>query len=109
MTQQDGTAESRTENTRDGGETPVAVDDLVSTHHTISTTAGELSYTATAGRMVLREEVHEDGTFRGHKPKAEVFVTSYVADVADSTRRPVTFAFNGGPGASSTWSGYPAG
>ncbi|GAB2733401.1 peptidase S10 [Salinifilum aidingensis] len=113
MTQQDGTEESRTGSSKAGSgkageeqtsaETPAAVDDLVSTHHTISTRAGELSYTATAGRMVLREEVHEEGTFHGHKPKAEVFVTSYVADVADSTRRPVTFAFNGGPGASSTW------
>ena len=31
-----------------------------------------------------------------------MFVTSYVADDADQ-RRPVTFAFNGGPGSSSVW------
>ncbi|MBE9373878.1 peptidase S10 [Saccharopolyspora sp. HNM0983] len=77
------------------------VDDLVSTHHSISTPGGELAYTATTGRIVLREEVHEDGTFNGHKPKAELFLTSYVADAQPG--RPVTFAFNGGPGSASVW------
>lgn len=80
-------------------------DDLVSTEHTITLDGQELAYTATTGRMVLREEVYEDGTFVGHKPKAEVFVTSYVATGLDSdaSQRPVTFAFNGGPGSSSMW------
>jgi carboxypeptidase C (cathepsin A) len=79
------------------------VDDLVSTHHTIKLAGTDLSYTATTGRIVLREEVHTDGRFDGHLPKAEVFVTSYVADAAKSGSRPVTFAFNGGPGSSSVW------
>src|SRR4029453_8751145 len=35
--------------------------------------------------------------------KAEVFVTSYTVDGADPLTRPVTFAFNGGPGSSSVW------
>lgn len=78
-------------------------DDLVSTHHTITAKGAELSYTATTGRVVLREEVHNEGKFEGHKPKAEVFLTAYVADVAEPRNRPVTFAFNGGPGASSVW------
>ncbi|MFR9730008.1 S10 family peptidase [Saccharopolyspora sp. MS10] len=77
------------------------VDDLVSTHHTITTTGGELSYTATTGRIVLREEVVTDGKFDGLKAKAEVHLTSYVADGDEP--RPVTFAFNGGPGSSSVW------
>jgi carboxypeptidase C (cathepsin A) len=80
------------------------VDDLVSTHHTLSPQDGaELSYTATTGRIVLREEVHTNGTFDGYIPKAEVFLTSYVADSTKSSARPVTFAFNGGPGSSSVW------
>ncbi|MBK0866635.1 MULTISPECIES: S10 family peptidase [unclassified Saccharopolyspora] len=77
------------------------VDDLVSTHHTITANGAELPYTATTGRIVLREEVYTDGKFEGHKPKAEVFLTSYVADSAEP--RPVTFAFNGGPGSASVW------
>ena len=30
-------------------------------------------------------------------------MTSYVVDGADARTRPVTFAFNGGPGSSSVW------
>jgi carboxypeptidase C (cathepsin A) len=76
---------------------------VVTTNHVLSTSSGELRYTASAGRVVLREEVHEDGTFRGLRPKAELFLTSYVLDGADPATRPVTFAFNGGPGSSSVW------
>ncbi|GDY29898.1 S10 family peptidase [Gandjariella thermophila] len=79
------------------------VDDLVTTRHTLTVPQGELSYTATAGRIVLRTEVHTDGAFDGHQPKAEVFLTVYTLDGADPGERPVTFAFNGGPGSSSAW------
>ena len=75
-------------------------DNLVTSSHTLPT--GE-SYTATAGTLVLREEVTTDGTFEGLRPKAEVFVTAYTLDGADPGSRPVTFAFNGGPGSSSVW------
>ncbi|MEV4731276.1 peptidase S10 [Saccharopolyspora sp. NPDC049426] len=79
------------------------VDDLVSTHHAITVDGTELSYTATTGRVVLRDEVYSDGKFDGHKAKAEVFLTSYVLDAAPDSNRPVTFAFNGGPGSASVW------
>jgi len=78
-------------------------DDLVTTRHVLATPSGELRYTATAGRMVLREEVLEEGRWTGLRPKAEMFVTAYVLDGADPSTRPVTFAFNGGPGSSSVW------
>ena len=78
---------------------PEPSDDLKTTHHTL----GDLSYSATTGRIVLREEVTEDDKYNGRKPKAEVSVTYYVLDDADVTSRPVTFAFNGGPGSSSIW------
>ncbi|GGM68562.1 peptidase S10 [Longimycelium tulufanense] len=78
-------------------------DDLVTTRHTVRAAGRELAYTATAGRVVLRKEVLNDGKFDGHLPKAEVFVTTYTLDDADPTGRPVTFAFNGGPGSSSVW------
>src|SRR5699024_1592253 len=78
-------------------------DDLVSTAHTLTTEQGELRYTAQAGRVVLRSEVITDEKFEGHQAKAEVFLTSYTLDGADPKTRPVTFAFNGGPGASSVF------
>ncbi|MER6944427.1 peptidase S10 [Nonomuraea sp. NPDC000554] len=75
-------------------------DNLVTTQHAL--TDGR-PYTATTGTVVLREEVTTDGRFDGHRPKAEVFVTAYTLDDADPLTRPVTFAFNGGPGSSSVW------
>jgi carboxypeptidase C (cathepsin A) len=78
-------------------------DDLVTTSHTLRTPAGELAYTATAGRIVVRHEKHTDGTFDGHEPHAEVFVVAYTLDGAEPGTRPVTIAFNGGPGSSSVW------
>lgn len=89
-----------------GDERPAApdpADDLVTTAHTLTAGRRKLRYTATAGRVVLRQEVVTDGKFDGHHPKSEVFLTAYTLDDADPATRPVTFAFNGGPGSSSVW------
>src|SRR5687768_12690231 len=37
------------------------------------------------------------------KPQARIFSTTYLRDGADAESRPVTFAFNGGPGSASIW------
>lgn len=79
-------------------------DDLVTTRHPLRVGDQDLHYTATTGRVVLREEVFEDDVFTGTKARAEVFLTSYVLDRPEGApARPVTFAFNGGPGSSSVW------
>ncbi|TDD16673.1 peptidase S10 [Kribbella turkmenica] len=78
-------------------------DDLVSTQHVLPVGRKKLKYTATTGRIVLRQEVLTEGKFDGHRPKAEVFLTAYTLDDAIAADRPVTFAFNGGPGSSSIW------
>jgi carboxypeptidase C (cathepsin A) len=105
--QETGTAASDKSNGKDGkdgtdGKEPA--DELVVTQHSVRAADGtELSYTATSGRIVLRYEKHDkDDKFDGHQPKAEMFLTSYTLDGADADR-PVTFAFNGGPGSSSVW------
>lgn len=55
-----------------------------------------IPYKATAGSLTI---LKEDGT-----PRAKVFHVSYVrTDVKDATKRPVMFAFNGGPGSSAVW------
>jgi len=82
---------------------PEPTDDLVTTSHSLTIKRRKLNYTATTGRIVLRQEVITDGKFDGYLPKAEVFLTAYTLDGADPTKRPVTFAFNGGPGSSSVW------
>jgi carboxypeptidase C (cathepsin A) len=101
--QQQGAADAAGGERPTDGRDAAPVDDLVTTHHTLARPEGELRYTATAGRIVLRTEVHTDGTFDGHQPKAEVFLTAYTVDDAVPGERPVVFAFNGGPGSSSVW------
>ena len=56
---------------------------------------GALNYTATVGSLPARDE-------KGKKV-AELVFTSYVLADQDAATRPVTFAFNGGPGAASVY------
>lgn len=72
-------------------------EDIVSvTHHTIKINNQVIPYTATAGYLTLRDE---EG-----KGKANVFFTAYTReDIKDLSQRPLTFAFNGGPGSSTVW------
>jgi carboxypeptidase C (cathepsin A) len=72
-----------------------AVEKVSTTHHTATIHGTSIVYTANAGTMVLRDD---DG-----KPTASVFYVAYTRDNADSSTRPVTFFFNGGPGSSSLW------
>lgn len=70
-------------------------DALSVTSHSLTIDGEQLDYTATAGRIVLKED---DDT-----KKASFFFTSYTKDGADPSERPIVFAFNGGPGSSSVW------
>ena len=63
--------------------------------HTIDLAGGKLAYTATAGTLALYDQ-------NGQR-SASVFYTSYAAKDADKQTRPVTFVFNGGPGAASAF------
>lgn len=81
-------------------------DTLVTTEHTLASDAGDLRYRARSGRLVLRRETSGEKGFEGHTAVAEIAVTSYEVlddDGSPDPARPVTFVFNGGPGASSVW------
>jgi len=84
-------------------------DSFVVTHHSILCRGKKISYTATAGRMILKEEIiqkegDQKNQYEGEKPRAEIFFVAYTLDgVDDPTKRPITFAFNGGPGSASIW------
>jgi carboxypeptidase C (cathepsin A) len=91
------------EQASDGDSHPEPTDDLVSTEHEVTAGGRTLRYSTTTGRVVLRKETLTEGAFDGHLAKAEVFVTAYTLADADPATRPVTFAFNGGPGSSSVW------
>jgi carboxypeptidase C (cathepsin A) len=64
------------------------------TDHVLKIGTQEVAYTATAGTLSL---FGQDGV-----PSAEIFYTAYVARNRQSGR-PLTFAFNGGPGAASAY------
>ncbi|RBP63600.1 carboxypeptidase C (cathepsin A) [Brevibacterium sanguinis] len=79
-------------------------DDFVTTEHELLIGDDVLRYRAETGRMVIGEEMLEDGVFEGLRPKAQVFMTSYMAiEKPGADIRPVIFVFNGGPGSSSAW------
>ncbi|MGA2020659.1 MAG: peptidase S10 [Candidatus Sulfotelmatobacter sp.] len=67
----------------------------VVTHHQITVSGKLLKYTATAGRLPIKRP---DG-----KIEAEMFFVAYTLDGQDAANRPLTFAFNGGPGSASVW------
>ena len=67
----------------------------VQTHHSIRVGGRELRYTATAGRLPIKDA---EG-----KVEAEMFFVAYTLDGSDPSTRSLTFSFNGGPGSASIW------
>jgi carboxypeptidase C (cathepsin A) len=65
------------------------------TKQTLALPGRTLAFAATAGSIRLFDDKGE--------PQADIAYTSYQLDGADQATRPVTFLFNGGPGASSAW------
>jgi carboxypeptidase C (cathepsin A) len=80
------------------GDTTVVYAELIppaSSHHTIRIGDKAISYVATWSSTALKDTTGA--------AQATISSTSYVRDdVADHSQRPVIFAFNGGPGASSS-------
>ena len=67
----------------------------VQTHHSITVRGKTLRYTATAGRLPIKDATG--------KINAEMFFVAYTLDGADPAKRPLTFSYNGGPGSASIW------
>ena len=79
------------------GDQTKPADNLVTTKHTAVVQGKPLDYTATAGTMV---------TESGGK-QCELFFIAYTKDgVEDMSARPITFAFNGGPGSASFYTDF---
>ncbi len=69
-------------------------DNLTEVKMTVTAGGKEMNVTAVSGLMAMNTQL---GTY-------EIFFTAYTADdVEDPSQRPVTFAFNGGPGSASYW------
>lgn len=66
------------------------------TKGTVTIEGEAIPYTATVGDLILRDD--------DAKPIAKMVYVEYLRDgVDDPVDRPVTFAFNGGPGSASVW------
>jgi carboxypeptidase C (cathepsin A) len=65
------------------------------TEHSIDLPSGKLAYTATAGTFALYDQSGERS--------AAIFYTAFVGKSGTAAARPVTFVFNGGPGAASAF------
>ncbi len=71
-------------------------DESYKTRHSVTIGGQRIEYTAVAGTIVLRDAEE--------KPTASIFYVAYTRNgVDDVSKRPITFSFNGGPGAASVW------
>lgn len=82
-------------NAKPGTAIPVPPETSSITHHTIELGGHRIAYTATAGNLLLHDDAGE--------ATASVFYIAYTADSKTPSNRPVTFLFNGGPGAGSVF------
>jgi carboxypeptidase C (cathepsin A) len=74
---------------------PVPPETNTPTKHDLTVGGRTIHYTATAGNLLIRDE-------QG-KPNASLFYVAYTEDGVDARNRPVTFFYNGGPGAATIW------
>ena len=63
--------------------------------HTLRVGGKDLAYRSLAGYLPIKTESGEI--------EAQLFYTAYLVDTGETSKRPVTFCFNGGPGAGSLW------
>ena len=74
---------------------PIPPETVSTTKHDITLNGQVIHYTATAGNLLIADDKD--------KPNGSVFYAAYTKDDADPKTRPVTFFYNGGPGAASLW------
>ena len=72
-----------------------AEEKISQTSHAVRLDGREIKYTATAGTLPIRGE--------GGKVAARMFFVAYTKDGEDVHTRPVSFLYNGGPGAATIW------
>ena len=77
------------------GSVPVPPETASVTKHDWTGGGTTIHYTATAGNLLIKDEKNAaDGS---------IFYVAYTADGAEEKTRPITFFYNGGPGAATIW------
>jgi carboxypeptidase C (cathepsin A) len=89
------TPRSHPEPARDTAKEPPKLPPEQTTHHVLELPGRTLKFTATAGAIRLSNDANE--------PQADVAFVAYQLEGTDRQVRPVSFAFNGGPGMASGW------
>jgi carboxypeptidase C (cathepsin A) len=74
---------------------PIPAETTAVTKHELTVGGQTIRYTATAGNLLIRDE--QD------KANGSIFYVAYTQDGAEAKTRPVTFFYNGGPGAATIW------
>lgn len=92
----DDKPEKKAEEGKDTPPPPHHEETSTETSHSITIDGEPIKYTANAGRLILTEE-------EGKKKASFFFVAYNRSGVKDKAKRPIIFAFNGGPGSSSVW------
>lgn len=87
-------SKSAEEKKQDAGNADSPLPPASTTEHSISVAGDKLDYTAEAGAIVLPA--------KAGRPEAEIFYVAYRRK-PESAKHPITFVFNGGPGAASTY------
>ena len=83
-----------------GGRENAPPEKLSVTSHSLLINDEPLDYTATAGQLRVANG--------SGKHEADIFFVAYTREPQDPSAHPITFAFNGGPGASSVWLNFGA-
>jgi carboxypeptidase C (cathepsin A) len=99
-TMADGSNEAKPGKTAEKPVTPAVneaeLSKLSVTHHSIVVDKKSLNYQAAAGYMLMKDD--------SGKHQASIFFIAYTREgTTDFQKRPITFAFNGGPGAAACW------
>jgi carboxypeptidase C (cathepsin A) len=68
---------------------------IAEANHHLILNGKELTYRSTAGYLAIKDQQE--------KPLANIFYTAYNVSNLNTTNRPITFVFNGGPGSASIW------
>ena len=87
-----------------GGGSAASLHDIVAmteappvvTHHSVNVRGQTITYTATVGMLPIRDE--QSGAVEGG-----MYYVAYTKDGGNAATRPLTFAFNGGPGSATVW------
>lgn len=77
-------------------ESKVLKEETVVTTHTAKINGVDIPYKAIAGNQLLKDD-------QGHVKASIFYVAYHKENVEDTSSRPITFCFNGGPGSSSVW------